>query len=400
MVPASSTLNKPLVCDIGASSIKVGFAGRLVPDAIVPCVTAEYRNNHWKIYEGVQRKALLANDALEAGKRQKVGYKYPFNSFGEVCDWKQLEVLLREAFRCLGVEDASSLNVLITKPNKMKRDDLKTLLDLFHFTFGFRAVTMHEQAALVLYTQGVETGVVVEMGESMTHITPVYKGHAIPKADKLLSIGGRAIIQHLLKLLRLKGFPLNDQEDIEVGRQIKEQYCFVSTDLDLDDRLASETTALFDSLKLIDGTTISLSRERFEAPEAFFKPAMLSCESTGLADMIFEVIQNADIDCRADLYRNIILSGGSSLLHGMQERLNVELNHLYKREVLHGEESRSVGWTPQILAPHSRQHLVFEGATLFADLIAEETSFWVTASEYSQGGIDCVLEKCNIHGAS
>ncbi|KAG7346620.1 actin family protein [Nitzschia inconspicua] len=386
-----------LVIDIGAHSIKVGFAGKLVPVAVVPCVMAEYRNNHWKIYKDVERKMLIADEALETGKKQKLGYHYPIDAEGKIKDWKLLEALLGEALQRLQIGDPINCKLLITKPNKMKQSDLKMLLDIFYFKFGFGAVTMHGQAALALYMQNAVTGVVVEMGDAMTHITPVYKGHAIPKADKTLAVGGRDITNQLLKLLRLKGHPMNDREDSELGRQIKEQLCYISTDLIMDEQLASETTALMEFFKLVDGTTVSLSRERFEAAEVLFKPELLSIESKGISDIIFDVIQNVDIDCRPDLYCNIILSGGTSLLHGLPERINKELNERYTREVLQGDESRSMGWKPQVHAPKSRKHLVFEGATVFASLISSDTSFWVTSQEYSQGGIQCVLEKCNIH---
>lgn len=393
----STTMDdRTLVCDIGAYSIKAGFAGKLTPGAVVPCVMAEYRNNHWKIYQDVERDLLVADKALEAGKKQKLAYHYPMDASGKVVDWDMLEVLLGEAFRRLQIEDPSSYNVLITKPNKMKHDDLKKLLEIFFYRFGFRAVTMHGQAALALYMQNAETGVVVEMGDGMTHITPVYKGHAIPKADKSLAVGGRDITHHLLKKLRLKGYTMSDREDSEMGRQIKEQLCYVSTDLDMDERMASETTALMESVKLTDGTVISLSRERFEATEALFKPELLSIESKGLSDMIFEVIQNVDIDCRPDLYRNIILSGGTSLFHGLQQRLNDDLDKRYTRDILQGDESRSLGWKPQVHAPKSRHLLVYQGATVFASLISGDASFWVTLQDYHQGGIQCVLDKCNI----
>jgi actin-related protein 2 len=396
MVQTKST-NNTLVCDIGSGAIKVGFAGKLSPGTVVPCVTGIARIYHWKINKDKERKILIGDDAIAANKKQKVGYEYPIDASGEVRNWKHVELILQEAFQRLNIIDCSNLKILVTKPNNMKRDDIKALLDLFFFTFGFRAVTMHEQAALVLYTQGVESGVVVEMGESMVHIVPVYKGHAIPKTDKSLAVGGRSITHQLLKLLRLKGYQLNDKEDTEVVRQMKEKYCYVSTELETDERLADETTVHVESYQLPDGTSISIGRERFEATEAFFKPAMLNVESSGISDMIFNVIQDADIDCRADLYQNIILSGGSSLMCGMRTRIETEMNDRYNRDVLHGDQSRSQGWTPRVLAPENRQHLVFEGATLFADLISNEESFWVTSNDYKQGGIQSVLGKCNIY---
>jgi actin-related protein 2 len=46
---------------------------------------------------------------------------------------------------------------------------------------------------------------------------------------------------------------------------------------------------------LPDGRVIKLGRERFEAPEAMFNPSLIDSEKSGMADMIFEMIQEADI---------------------------------------------------------------------------------------------------------
>eukprot|EP00751_Fragilariopsis_kerguelensis_P012884 CAMPEP_0170771452 /NCGR_PEP_ID=MMETSP0733-20121128/8062_1 /TAXON_ID=186038 /ORGANISM="Fragilariopsis kerguelensis, Strain L26-C5" /LENGTH=376 /DNA_ID=CAMNT_0011113203 /DNA_START=56 /DNA_END=1183 /DNA_ORIENTATION=- len=375
---AAQHANKTLVCDIGSSSIKVGVAGKLTPDVAIPCLLGSPRNYSWKNNSNSdkEQEILIGEDALKRGKHQKIGYRYPMMETGRVHDWKSLETLLRRALQDICAQDFSHFKVLITRPYNMKKVDLKTLVDIFLVTLGFRAVTMHEQAALVLYTQGVETGVVVELGESKVNIIPVYKGHAIPKLDQTLAIGGRSITSYLIKLLRRKGFQLNEEEDIEIGRQIKEHACYVAFDPTLDERLATETTALLKSFKLPDGTSISLGRERFGAVEALFEPMLWNCESSGLSDMIFEVIQEAEIDCRADLYQNIILSGGTSLLKGIQERLEKDLNFRYTNDVLNGRPSRLLGWKPRVHAPDSRQHLVFEGAALFADCISDDSRYW------------------------
>uniref|UniRef100_A0A7S4AXR3 Actin-related protein 2 n=1 Tax=Pseudo-nitzschia australis TaxID=44445 RepID=A0A7S4AXR3_9STRA len=402
-----TTSRTTLVCDMGSSLIKVGIAGNLTPVKIIPCLLGSPRYS--SKYQGdSEREILVGDDALKGGKHQKIGYRYPMKATGHVQDWNSLEVLLKAAFRdvlckldCDYEYDTAQYKVLVAKPYDMKRADLKTLVDILLVGLGFGAVAMHEQAALVLYTQGVETGVVVELGESIANIVPVYKGHAIPKLDRSLAFGGRSITSHLIKLLRLKGFQLNEKEDLEIGRQIKEAACYVALDPDSDERLAAETTVLTETFKLPDGTMISVGRERFGAVEALFKPNLYnSNESGGLSDMIFEVIQDADIDCRADLYRNVILSGGTSLIPGMQERLEQDLNRRYTNDVLDGRQSRlssnSLGWKPKVQAPASRQNLVFEGAALFADYVSNDENYWVGKEDYARAGIQQVLDKCRI----
>ncbi|VEU41747.1 unnamed protein product [Pseudo-nitzschia multistriata] len=395
MTTSSLQKIRTLVCDIGSSSIKVGIAGKLSPEKIVPCLLGCPRYACVQ-REGLGREILVGEDALKGGKHQKIGYRYPITETGHVQDWKALEILLNTAFQVLCHQDYGQYKVLITKPYNMKKADLKTLVDIFVVNLGFRAVAMHEQAALVLYTQGIETGVVVELGESISNIVPVYKGHAIPTLDRSLAVGGRSITSYLVKLLRLKGFQLSEKEDLEIGRKIKEAVCYVALDLDTDERLAADTTILTELFKLSDGTVISVGRERFGAVEALFKPDLCNSESNGLSDMIFEVIKGAGIDCRADLYRNVILSGGTSLLQGMQARLERDLNRRYMNDVLDGEQSRSLGWKPHVQAPVSRKNLVFEGAALFADYISNDANYWVSKEEYYQAGIQQVLDKCTM----
>ncbi len=384
---------RTLVCDIGSGSIKVGIAGKLSPDGIIPCLIGYPKYSLSKGSDS-EPELLVGNDALETGKHQKMGYRYAMDATGRVQDWKALKVLLKRALQIFKIPDYSRHKILITRPYSMNEEDVKTLVDMFLLDFRFCAATIHEQAALVLYTQGVETGVVVELGESAVNIVPVYQGHAIPKLNRSLAIGGRAIMSYLLKLLKLKGFQMNKKEDLEIGRQIKEMSCYVALDPSLDERLASQTTVITEFFKLPDGTIISVGRERFGAVEALFKPALSNIESCGLSDMIFEVIKSADIDCRADLYCNVILSGGTSLLPGIRQRLEKDLNVRYTDDVLDGKEVRSLGWKPQVHAPSSRQYLVFEGAALFADYISDDDKYWISQDEYLQYGMQRVLEKC------
>lgn len=60
--------------------------------------------------------------------------------------------------------------------------------------------------------------------------------------------------------------------------------------------------------------------------------------------MLFNTIQAADIDMRSDLYKHIVLSGGSTMYPGLPSRLEKEMKQLYLTNVLDGDTSRlSVG---------------------------------------------------------
>lgn len=84
---------------------------------------------------------------------------------------------------------------------------------------------------------------------------------------------------------------------------------------------------------MADGRTIKLSGERFEAAEILFRPELVLREQKGISEMVFQVIQNADIDLRPRLYEHIILSGGTSMMLGFAQRLQSDLEMMYTKLV-------------------------------------------------------------------
>ena len=58
------------------------------------------------------------------------------------------------------------------------------------------------------------------------------------------------------------------------------------------------------------------------------------------AELLFQTIQAAAVDTRAELYKHIVLSGGSSMYPGLPSRLEKEMKQLYLTRVLGGDASR------------------------------------------------------------
>ncbi len=71
-----------------------------------------------------------------------------------------------------------------------------------------------------------------------------------------------------------------------------------------------------------------------------FQPHLVDIEQPGVAEMLFETIQTAAVDIRAELYKHIVLSGGSSMYPGLPSRLEKEMKQLYLTRVLNGDPSR------------------------------------------------------------
>lgn len=85
---------------------------------------------------------------------------------------------------------------------------------------------------------------------------------------------------------------------------------------------------------------MTLGSERFGAPEALFQPDLIGIGNFGLAEILFNTVQAADIDTRLDYYKHIVLCGGSSMLPGFSTRMEREIKQLYFERVLNGDTSK------------------------------------------------------------
>src|SRR4051812_39105618 len=69
-----------------------------------------------------------------------------------------------------------------------------------------------------------------------------------------------------------------------------------------------------------------------------FQPSLIDVEGDGLHEMLFNMIQEADIDLRPAFYQHIVLSGGSTMYPGLPSRLEKEMRQLYLDKVLKGDK--------------------------------------------------------------
>ncbi|CAI5720266.1 unnamed protein product [Peronospora destructor] len=74
---------------------------------------------------------------------------------------------------------------------------------------------------------------------------------------------------------------------------------------------------------------IDVGYERFLAPEIFFNPEIFSTDfTTPLPNVVDEAILKCPIDTRRGLYRNIVLSGGSTMFKDFGRRLQRDIKRL------------------------------------------------------------------------
>jgi len=92
--------------------------------------------------------------------------------------------------------------------------------------------------------------------------------------------------------------------------------------------------------------------------------------------MLFNTIQQADVDIRRSLFGHIVLSGGSSMYPGLPSRLEKELKQLWLSKVLHNDPTRLNQFKVRIEDPPRRRHMVFLGGAVLANVMKDHSNMY------------------------
>lgn len=375
----------PLVVDNGTGFVKVGYAGSNFPEHVFPSVVGRpILRAEERVGSAVIKDIMVGDEAAE--HRSFLQVTQPMEH-GIVKNWDDMKLLWDYTFDEKLKVDPRGRKVLLTEPPMNPKVNRQKMCEVMFEEYGFGGVYVAIQAVLTLYAQGLTTGVVVDSGDGVTHIVPVYEGYAMPHLTRRLDIAGRDVTRYLIKLLLMRGYAFNRTADFETVREIKEKLCYVSYDLEQDTRLAEETTVLVENYTLPDGRVIKVGPERFEAPECMFQPHLVDIEQPGVAEMLFGSIQAAPVDVRTDLYKHVVLSGGSSMYPGLPSRLEKEMKQLYLTRVLNGDPTRLNKFKIKIEDPPRRKHMVFLGGAVLADIMKSREDFWISREEWFEKGV-------------
>ena len=250
--------------------------------------------------------------------------------------------------------------------------------EIFFESFNCAGMYIAVQAVLALaaswtsskVTDRSLTGTVIDSGDGVTHVIPVAEGYVIGSSIKSIPIAGRDITYFVQSLLRDRNEP---DSSLKTAQEIKENYCYVCPDIVKEFSKYDRDRSRFAKhvVKQPGGreVTLDVGYERFLAPEIFFNPEIYSSDFlTPLPTVVDGVIQQSPIDVRRGLYKNIVLSGGSTLYKDFGRRLQRDIKHLVDTRIRASEVrsggARSGGLEVQVITHKRQRHGPWFGGSL------------------------------------
>lgn len=237
-----------------------------------------------------------------------------------------------------------------------------------------------------LYAAGRTTGLVVDSGDGVSHTVPVFDGYSIPHAIQRMDIAGRRITDHVQKLIQEHlGENFTSSSEMDIVKRIKEQHCVVCSSKEEYNTKVQESassSAHDVQFELPDKRVITVKGQvRFGGPELLFTPELDGMSCKGVQGITHASVEASDVDLRKDLCKNIIMSGGSTMFDGIQDRLKNDLEGLLP-----------AGADVRIVAEPTRKYSVWRGASTLTSLSTFEESF-LTKAEYDEMGNAAVNRK-------
>jgi actin-related protein 3 len=345
------TSTKPVVIDNGTGYTKMGFAGNYEPNYIVPTlisVASEKKSTGAQGGVGQQSQAdttipdldfFIGDQANE--KRLNYNIDYPIRH-GIIDNWDNMEKYWQRCIYQYMSCDPEEHYFLLTEPPMNTPENREYTAEIMFETFNVPGLYIAVQAVLALCASlltkqdasgknaGV-TGTVIDSGDGVTHIIPVFEGYVIGSCIKHIPLAGRDVTNFVVQQLRDRGEELPPEDALNLAKRIKEMYCYVCPDLVKEYQKYDSDPTKFRQIKGVDPRTnkpysIDIGYERFLGPEIFFSPEIFSSDFTdALPDVVDTTIQNCPIDTRRPLYNYITLSGGTTMFKHFTQRLQRDI---------------------------------------------------------------------------
>ena len=369
---------KPIVIDNGSNMIKAGFAGDELPSVVFPSIIGRLRHRGVSAALGLKDCHYVGEQAIE--KRGILTIKHPIEC-GSVTNWDDMtEIWFHTFLNKLKVEPNEHSILMTENPFNLKFNREK-MTEIMFETLSIPAIYLANQPVLSLLASGTSKGLVIDIGDRDTRISPVYEGQMLKNQIANFKIGGQDITDFLMKISCERGYSWTTTAERELIRDFKEKLGYIA--LDYDREMKIDVSLLEKNICLLDlpDQVLTYGNERFRSGEIIFQPKLIGYEFDGIHTVTNNAIMECDEKKRKDLYSNIVLAGGTALLPGLANRLKKEIQILSSEaniNVISTEESKYSAWIGGSILASSSQF----------------KSQWISKREYDECGPSIVHKKC------
>ena len=381
--PKPALENPTIIIDIGACSVRAGLVREdPYPEIFFPAVCSFDAETFDLIECG--HAALLPDNRYKAHQvyPRKVSLRMDRQRSSEVnLPLKAMDAIINTIVMQMDI-DPQVAQLVMTLPPTTPEQERDELIELLLGTFGFAGICLQDQTQLALYSYNTTTGIIVDIGNHIT-VVPYIDGYAIEAGITRLPFGGNAITENLAKLVTMKGMRYFSETEMFINRFIKESLCYISQNYQEDLAKIEEDPKDYirvvevDRFQLPDHRKmITLDSSLFKAPEGLFSPHLWGKDVLGLHDIIWKAIQACPIDQRRELSKNIFLSGSSSVIPGLKERLQKEVASM-----------APTGVAVEVHTRGSYHHAAYCGASVLASLGSFQ-NYLVTLDDWNTAGVE------------
>ena len=302
-----------IIIDMGQGNTKVGFAGDEKP-LMFPTVCGKPK--YQQMMAGVTAQEIYVGDDTKR-MRGVLRLSYPIKR-GKVMDWNHYYAILNHIFYNTLRVDAKKCNIIYLVPPLTPPDTYQYFARVLFETHQVKSVAIIDTATTAVFSIGETTGLSIDIGCGLCTICPVMNGKIFGPSVQKLNLAGIDVEDYLEQLLTQYGI----FQKREIIQDIKEKTLKIA----MDPNVASQDPSHNTKYVLPDGENLELGANFIiMASEIIFNPILIGISGKSLQNAIVDSIKATDRNYWRPLLNKIVLSGGTSYISGLNDRLKAEI---------------------------------------------------------------------------